>query len=316
MTAASAILHADAGSLGISKATVPCDTDCAFCGAKITEGVRAKDAFGPGFTDWDKLARPGSAFVCVPCVWLMGGQPPNTFRLWSILYREDWTAPPSNPKAAYPHGPKTWCTSKGDMSRVIETLLDPPECPWIVSIADSGQIHTVPFATVNNGRDGWVIRYEREDVASHPREFATVLHHAVSLLAGGFIREDLATLAPHPSKLVKHGVDLWRRHAEPLKPYRRSPLLALAIIMCKKDEYDNIRRISGNACKGLALDADEQREHRQDQPDGLVAPSEVRVGEGGSESEQLGRTGGGDVQVTANPRPSERFGQLDLFDGH
>jgi hypothetical protein len=308
------ILHADAGSPGIAKPAVDCNCNCAFCGAPTTQGVRVKDAFGPGFTDWDKLAHPGSGHVCVPCVWLLGGQPPQTLRLWSVLYREDWHAPPGNPKAAYAVGPRTWLTSKGDLSHVIDTLLDPPECPWVCSLADSGQIHTVPFAQVNHGSAGWVVRYEREDIASHPREFAEVLWHAVSLLSAGFIRDDLATLDPHPAKLVKHGIDVWRQHAEPLKPYRRSPLLALAITMCKRDEYDNVRGRAGRAREELDARADEQRNDRENQPHQLVAPSEVGLAGGGSAGQDVGRDGGHDVPQAGNPGAAQRHGQLSLWD--
>jgi len=296
-------------------------TACAMCGNIAWHCGKAaplRDALGAGFTDWDKLAQPGSPAVCQACVFVMGSKPPETFRLWSVVYRSDWDeAPSSNDKFAYLKGPKTFATTKADMGPVVDTLIDPPRdelAHWSVSIADSGQIHTLPFARINWSDGPWTIRYEREDVSSTPREFAEILYHAMSLLCAGFIREDVLSLDPHPSKLVKHGIDVWRRHAEPLRSWRRSPHLALAVTLAKRDEYEHVRARADAARSRPDSGRDEQRIDGQDTSDGLVAESEGRAGGGGGPREELGADGQRDVQQAANRDAPKRFGQLGLFD--
>jgi len=288
---------------------------CALCGAPSGSAVRAKDAFGPGFTDHDKLDRPSSEHVCVPCVWAIGSKPPYSFRLWAVLWREDWTAPPGNEKAAYPHGPRTLCTSKADMAPVIDTLLNPPSCMWVLSVPDSGQIHTLPFARVNNGAGPWTIRYEREDVSATPAQFAEVIYHATSLLCLGFIREDVFTLAPHPSKLVKHGIAAWREHAEPLRKWRRSALLGLAVNITKRDDYEAIKRQADDSRARPSARNDELCNNGQHQTAGLVAPCAVGTASGGESSNDMGPSGRHHVKEVANPNTSGRSVQISLFDG-
>jgi hypothetical protein len=315
LSPASHLLWQDAGCPEITKPTHLAPGDrCAMCGHEEAM-VRAKDAFGPGFTDHDKLALPGSPWVCVPCVWVLGRNPPHSFRLWAIVWREDWTAPPGNEKAAYPHGPRTLCTSKADMSAVIDTLLSPPPCRWVVSIPESGQIHTLPFARVNQGDGDWVVRYEREDVASNPAELAEVLYHVASLLDAGFVRDDVVSLEPHPSKLVKYGIAKWREHAEPLRMYRRSALIAMAIILTKRETTHAVRVRSDASRTRSGAAHDEQRQHQEHITHGLVAAGADRAPDRGAEVADVGRVHHHHGKKAGDRNTSQGVRQLDLFDG-
>jgi hypothetical protein len=318
----------DAGCPDIAKPKHPAPSCsfCAMCGNMMIfemQAVRAKDAFGPGFTDFDKLPKPNSPWVCVPCVWAMGGQPPNTFRMWTVAYHQDNPAPPGNEKAVYPHGPNTQCTSKADMSYPLTLLLQHQKTAWGLAIAESGQIHTLPFTVLNRGDTWgllfnhdhpWQVRYEREDIISTPREFGTVLYHVASLLLAGFIREDVMLLNPHPSKLVKYGISLWREHAEPLEKYKKSPLLQMAMAFMKKETLDDVRRAADYARAGFGHGLHGQRHYRQDISDELVAASEGGPCSGDSEGNDMAADSVGDVSQARNPDPPKRFGQLDLFD--
>lgn len=282
------LLWQDAGSPEPRKRvspTGPGGARCYLCASYIDRGVHRTDAFGPGFTDHDRAQSPTSHWVCCACVWLMGEKPPNTFRLWSVVYREDRPAAASTAKAVYPHGPHTHCTSKADVSEIVDVLFDPPDSPWVCSIADSGQIHILPWCRVNVG-DAWTVRYEREDITATSDEFAHVLYHASALLAAGYIRDDIETLDPHPSKLVRHGIDIWRVHASPLKQWRRSGLLRLALSLTRKETYGATRdrtrarldrrpAISDSARSSARNDG--ERDDGEDQPDRLVAAREGGV---------------------------------------
>lgn len=314
MTTVSQLLWTDAGSPEVQKEAVECDATCAMCALTVPRGVPVRDAFGPGFTDWDKLPAPSAPVVCVACVWMMGRTPPFTLRTWTVLYRDDWTAPPNNAKAQYHVGPRTWLTTKADMSGVVETLLAPPSVPWVLAVADSGQLHTLPFCRINTGGE-WVVRFEREDVRSTPRAFAEVLYHATSLLVAGFIREDIYSLAPHPSKLAKHGLAKWREHAEPLRRYARSATLHLAITLTRKETYEDTQGRADRARREAGARADEQREHGPDIAHRLVAAGEVRAAGRDRQSDDVGGAGRHDVPQARSANPPQRLRQGDLFSG-
>lgn len=285
MTSTSHILWDDARRPHATKPAPLYSGPCYLCGETSPTGtaIARKDALGPGFTDHDQAKRRDATHVCVPCVWLLGGKPPDTFRLWSVVYRTDRIAAPSNPKATYDHGPHTHCTSKSDVSEIVDVLLSPPDGPWICGVADSGQIHILPWSTINRGRE-WSVLYERVRVDSDSNTFARVLYHVTSLLAAGFIREDVETLAPHPSKLAKYGLEVWRQHARPLEQWRRSGLLALAIALTRKESYADVRdrcahiiRYEVESNRSRAGD-DGERDDRKDQASRLVAARESGAG--------------------------------------
>jgi len=236
-TTAARLLHAAAGHPPSPKPTRPAAGPCYVCGETCKgEAVPIKRVCGPNFTDHDGSLAPWSQHVCVPCTWALSGRPPDTFRMWSVVYREDLSPAPSHPKA--PCIPRAHLTNKADVSAIVDVLIDPPPIGrWFCSITSSGQVHTLPFAPVNVGDAAWAVRFERETVRSTPDEFCHVLHHASALLAAGFVRDDITTLNPHPSKLVKHGIETWRHHAARLEPYRTGNLLSLVIFLSRKEAY-------------------------------------------------------------------------------
>jgi hypothetical protein len=121
-------------------------------------------------------------------------------------------------------------------------------------------------------------------------------------------------LNPHPSKLVKYGISLWREHAEPLEKYKKSPLLQMAMAFMKKETLDDVRRAADYARAGFGHGLHGQRHYRQDISDELVAASEGGPCSGDSEGHDMAADSVGDVSQARNPDPPKRFGQLDLFD--
>lgn len=158
------LLWQDAGSPRINGHTPQPEDRCFLCGHSCDIGcIATKKAFGTSFTDWD-AAKCNSDVVCTPCAWSMSGKPPDTFRMLSVVYRTDidlsHRAIPGTRRAIGPH---TWVGNKKDLRMVLDTLLSPPGGVWFASVADSGKVHTVPFATINKG-GSWTIRFERSDV--------------------------------------------------------------------------------------------------------------------------------------------------------
>lgn len=210
---------------------------CYWCGGRAARGCRTRDVLGSSFTDHDAATAPASSWLCEPCTWAMTGRPPDTLRLWSVLYREDRASPPSHRKAP-PLGARIHLHNKADLSAFDAALRDPPVGPWVCAIADSGQLHVVPFAAVNEGRAGWRVRFERLDVVATPAAYARLADAMATLYAAGFAKEEIARGAPAPHKLRGDGAARWRTAEVTLAAQRGSPLFDLSLFLLRKGDAD------------------------------------------------------------------------------
>ena len=234
MSEASTTLWTAAAEPDPRKPVHDADGPCYWCGSDVRgSGCRTKDVFGSSFTDQDVVARPASPWVCVPCTWTLTGKPPDTLRLWTLVYREDRLAAPSHDSAPG-LGQHIHLQNKADPSEVDAILRDPPESPWICAVADSGKIHTTPFARVNRGRV-WCVRFERWDVRSTSDEYARVADAMQALMDAGFSKADIEG-EPSPGRLVRCGIEVWREHDATLRPYRGGPLFDLALFVRRKTD--------------------------------------------------------------------------------
>ncbi|KZS63114.1 hypothetical protein [Mycobacterium ostraviense] len=202
---------------------------CAVCGEHADTTAMMDRIAGKNFTDQYWLADPKSDRICTACGWVLTGRPPRTLRMWTIVAAPGRDLPPSNPKAWLQGTPGLMLTSRGATRPVVDILTSPPiNDPWVVSVAISGQKHVLPFAEVNHGAGRWQVRMETTTVTSDPAEFAAVLSHARALRAAGHPADAVLALSPRPVK-TRDELDTWISHADPLAPYRGSPLLELAL---------------------------------------------------------------------------------------
>lgn len=208
---------------------------CAMCGRHVDQSFATKDAIGGNFTDQYLLARPDSDRICYACVWVCSGKPPDTVRMWTVLARPDLLLPASHPKA--PFGTShLHLTARNDMRAVVQTLADPPDGPWLVSVAESGQKHHVPYARINHGGGRWTVRMDNIDITATPTEFRQVLRRVLLLRAAKFSAADIETVTP--KMLTADTLPIWQEHAEPLTPYRGSALLHLACFLPNKEHLN------------------------------------------------------------------------------
>lgn len=290
---ATQILYAAAGRPKIQRSTEPCAEECCVCGVWCDAGIPADNAFGTGFAGFDSFVSPTSTHVCVACSWAMAGKPPATLRLWSIVYRQDRPAAPSNAKAMH-LSDRIHLTAKNDLREVAELLLEPPGSEWVCTVAESGQKHCLPFAVVNRGAP-WTVRFEATDVTGDPAQFGACLFHAAALKQLGFFTSDILTGRPAIGRLALH-MAAWRRHDEALRFYRRGQLLELALICLTKEHTHEIGQRAAGVIgvewpphdgrgadgAGGAVSADDARvgEHGEDRPAGLVGPGAVGARDG------------------------------------
>jgi len=264
------ILWAAAGRPDPRRKTKPATGVCYWCAATLDgEACVVADVIGDTFTDQDQARAPSSPWLCVGCAWAMTGRPPDTLRLWSIAYREDGVGWPANHPAAKDLGAQIHAQNKADPTAFRALLLDPPVGRWICSIADSGQIHTLPYAPVNHGRVRYGVRYERSTIWTTTAEYARLDAIVRELMAAGFNKGDIAD-EPTPGRLLACGVDLWMRHRAALRPHRGGALLTLVLFLSRKDKTDDVDRPVESVGRATRARDDEEREHQKDQADRLV----------------------------------------------
>ena len=129
-------------------------------------------------------------------------------------------------------------TARNDMRPVARLLCDPPDGPWAVAVAESGQKHTLPWAAVNHGNGAWHARMDALDVHGTPADFGAILGRVASLRKAGFTAAEIEALDPG-GKLKADNLPAWREHAGPLSPWRRSPLLHLACFIPNKEHLEH-----------------------------------------------------------------------------
>lgn len=233
----------DCGSPASPKPTEPHDGPCYWCGDSCApEGVRLAKVAGPMFSDHDSARCTTATHVCVPCTWVLGGKPPDTFRMWTVSYTSTVDAPASHEKAAPARvGPHTHLAGRNDLAWPLSVLLDPPRGAWGMALAESGKIHTLPHSRLNRSQSRWTVRFDRVDVSSYPSRFRHILHHAADLYAAGYNKQDIRTLSPSPSRIAKLGISQWRVAQLALAGAAGGAELDLALFLLRKDNAEEIR---------------------------------------------------------------------------
>lgn len=242
MTTAAHFLWSLGGRPGHGRTEVdtPPGAVCLCCGDPIATATcaRATHALGVNY-DFTRAARRDSPVVDPACAWALAGRGLATLRLWTIAATTGRALPASHPKCTVDLGPQVHLTNRADMRAVAALLTDPPEGEWLVTVAMSGQKHVVPYSRTNRGAGRWTVRVENFDVTSDPVEFAALLARVAALRHAGFGPDQIAAVDPGTHLSTRSRLDAWRLHAEPLTPYRGSPLLGLAATTPNKEHLDD-----------------------------------------------------------------------------
>lgn len=224
---------------------------CAMCG----EPGMLHGKLGPNFTDYRKLVHVNGTRLCAACSFVFGGKPPRTLRMWTVVARIDQPAPTvelGEKSVPYVAGEYLHLTNRRDMRWVAATLAHPPAggSPWLVAVAESGQKHCAPFATVNHGAGPWTTSLDGVDIASSPDEWRTLLAHSAALRGyrdpagkpAGFSAQAVESGQPPVVALQGNGLAAWRTHAPHLAAYVDTPLLHLIQLMITKETVDDYIR--------------------------------------------------------------------------
>ena len=155
------------------------------------------------FTDWQKAKNPQAEHLCDFCVWALklrcwyfNPAKEKYVKLfgrgWSSLFQDDALM---RPTISGEH------TEGKDILRIVSALptraemrgwlLDPPEPPFTICIAESGQKHIMPFAVQAQSRDYYPVQFESDCLWIDRAEFARRLTAYEQLMAMGFSKAEI-----------------------------------------------------------------------------------------------------------------------------
>lgn len=136
---------------------------CFYCGHACDGSHAVHDYISGCFTGWSAVARPDSLYVCSGCVLatresveLDGYDKPQRMRSMS------WVITSASARHY----------SKGRIADLRAVLLDPPEPPFSLVLAVSGQKHIIYLSPVNQTRGVVTVQFELERVTYRPAALA------------------------------------------------------------------------------------------------------------------------------------------------
>lgn len=189
------------------------DQHCYLCGKEIANGLPRKNIIKPTFTDSPLARAPKSQTVCKECTFCLSNKP---LRMYSIL--------------ASPKGLKH--PIRGEWR---DTLLKPPEPPFVLALATSGQKH-LHFKTRTNykSNDYWVL-LEEVPIQVNTFKLASLLV-VIEQLYTTFTKDEIRTGNYNVSRIKAFGTGLWEELEEQLEKERGYRLFELAVTVAKKEE--------------------------------------------------------------------------------
>lgn len=261
---------------------------CYLCGGTTDRSTLVAKWMGAGFSDHTRAALPHSEFVCEACCYVTSrvspvlGRPPGkcgvcdgtlavvtvpragkgsksrkgdqcpkcdgtgmnenggSFRNVSHLYESGWPGI---------HAPNYGNASKGEKAVLREFLARDHAGIWFAAIGDSGQLHVLPFATLNGtGRAGTVL-FDRQTIRVPVDQ--SLITEMVDLLTHDATKTEIAS--------GDYGEAAWRLSAERVRAFearrsaeRGSGWFTLALWLAQRDEAEVERR---RAAEKAAKDA-------------------------------------------------------------
>lgn len=219
---------------------------CYLCGKPATLPLQLKDSF----TAHSACKVPTSSMMCDRCNAAINGEEKQLWYwneakgkwspLWgrslSRLYQGDRLLSPII-QGEHTEKGKTFPVVSGLPTRAQMRgwILNPPDPPFTIAIAESGQKHILPWAQEGLGRDYFPVQFELDSVWIDRSEFARVLASFEALMAMGFSKSDIVS-GSYRSDLLMKWITVYQDHDAEIEPLRGSRLLALLAHVAQKPE--------------------------------------------------------------------------------
>lgn len=220
--------------------------NCYLCGR---DGASQPLGLKDSFTDHNKAQCPESKKFCERCHWALGlrcfywNAGANK---WSPIWGRNWSWLLSQGESFPQFTGETHSDGKLTLpvvnnlptrSLIREWLLNPPEPPFTIAVAESGQKHILPWAKEACSRDCFPVQFEHDSLYINASIFRELVATYESLMGMDFYKSEIDTGNFHSQKLMKvvGNDDFWHWDAQ-IAVYRGTRLLQLVSYIATKDE--------------------------------------------------------------------------------
>ena len=186
---------------------------CWLCGCETGTGHPKKKIIKPTFTDHDLATIPWSDVVCEHCAWALSYR---ELRNYSILATGDGLYHPSRPQ-------------------IREVILNPPEPPFLLCVAESGQRWLHFKAYVNLTNKGFAVRMDNLNAIVSPKLFKRALD-PVEELYQTFTKAEIESGNYQSHRIREFGLDRWEQLEKVVAPTRKSSLFQLVLFVAQREE--------------------------------------------------------------------------------
>jgi len=197
--------------LDIEAVTVP-NATCWLCGGQTNMlGIPIKKGIKPTFTDQDLARNMQSKSLCQGCAFCLGSR---SLRNYSLLATEN--------KLLHPN-----------RSELRDILLNPPEPPFLVAIAVSGQKHLSFKTHIVYSNDNFPVLLEELLIFINPQKLK-MLVESIEELYAEFSKTEIESGNYNQARIKKFGLARWEMLESQISPRRGNRLFKLAIFIAQR----------------------------------------------------------------------------------
>ena len=212
---------------------------CFLCGGSTNEQAWAfKEAIGGAFTDLAIAKCIESQTVCCACAALTSK---DAWVLACEQFKHNPYFPVKDDKkpflsnwmfASHCFSDNTWLIL--DRTQARNVLLNPPEPPFVITLAVVGKKHVIFRAHVNYAREQFSVQADDQRINVNRSLFTELLSLVEQGYAMGFSKSSMLTGDYNQAACLKAGLNQWNAFENQLKPWRKrhEGMLFLATFCC------------------------------------------------------------------------------------
>ncbi len=190
---------------------------CWLCGCQTDKGHLKHKIILPTFTDSDLAKATWSNIVCEHCAHVLSYRELRNYSIYADL---NGLKHPSR-------------------LQIRDMLLNPPEPPFLLCAAESGQRHLSFKAVVNQSKTKFAVRMDNFNVIVEPNRFRQLLE-PIELLYKVFTKDEIGSGDYKSHKIKEFGLERWEKTENQIKPIRKSSLFQLALFVARREEENEV----------------------------------------------------------------------------
>ena len=214
---------------------------CYLCGKPATKSLKLKDSF----TAHSVARVPTSDKMCDRCDWSINLRcfyfNPNKQK-WGKLFSRNWSWLFQRDKLIAPKIEETHTEGKDTLEIVSELptraqlrewLINPPEPPFTLAIAESGQKHILFLAQEAHNRDIFPVQFELDTLHLDRKKFTALVQNYEALMALDFSKSEIDSGDYRSDRLLK-SFEQWESLEKQIAFFRGSRLFQLVSYVAVK----------------------------------------------------------------------------------